>query len=297
MKNYYEYQGDRLPYGWDHPYGIPRDYDELYRTYGQFISITLVRYNKVPINTPDLLQSVWLQILNARLLQKFVERAARRLPLIMTGFEVAKFLGIRWQQWQRFLRNNTQGQCIIPLEGDRRSHLAVWETSTVCDVDYEQHFNDKRSNLKRKRPPVSNRGFKTYLQRSVHNAFANLCRTESRKHKERMLMPSTSLTLQSNGQFKQSSGIEGPLASWEENIAAAMTDEEGMIDVITCFRDLDIDLNGPEGVKIIDHMMIQGKREGGPQKNVELLGFLGDGYTLTEAIRKVRIESRLRACQ
>lgn len=304
MKNFYEYDQDRsLPYGWDHPAGVPKDYDELYVMYGKFIVDTLRRHNKVDRNATDLLQGIWERLLQARLLEKFSEGAARRLPLTMQGADVAKFLGLRWEQWQHFLRTHEHGQCIEPREGDRTEILAVWETADICDVSYEDtdkgYFRRKKKEkggIPRKRPATSNYGFKTYLQKAVHNAFANLCRTKSRRHKEHVLTPDTVLSVQSDGCFRQSSGVDG-FSSWEANIAAAMTDEEGLLDLILCFRKLNIDLNGPEGTEILDHMVQQGKKENGPDHNIKLLGFLGQGYTLSEALRRVQVKGQVKVRQ
>lgn len=297
--NYYQYDPDLpLPYKWDCPAGVPSDYDELARDYYQYILKILNRHNKVERNTMDLYQGIWEKFLNTGFLEKFRDGLARRLPLTMTGDEVVAFLGIAWGQWIWFLRNHEHAQFIDPLEGDREALHATWETYVICEIDYQEAFKGKAKKNKRHRPPVSSRGFKAYLQVSVANTFKNQCRSKSRRDREQVLPPNTVIT-RHDGNYHQSSRTMN-LPSWEANIAAAMVDEESMID----FRDrlrgkfgaAKIDFDTPEGARVIDILIDQGLDTGSPRRNMELLDLLGEGYTLAEASMRVQSKSsRLKA--
>lgn len=291
MTGYIVYdEGRPLPYDWTHPQGVPRTYDELYTEYGRFIASTLRRHNRVDRNMEDLLSGVWEYLLKANLLKKFAEGAARRLPLHMKGHEAQKFLGVTPGQWNKFIMTNEHALHISPKEGSRTDFLSVWETASLCDLDEAGLPVVKRRIIKRWRPPVSGRGFKTYLQKSVHNAFANLCRWRSRRHQEFVLAPDTVVQLQSNGSYKaRFSKSDSPPDNWEANITAAMADEETLLDLISTFR--------APGMsdEVLDFMVKQGSEKDGPKRNIELLGLLKQGYTLKEAAQMVQPRVRTKA--
>jgi hypothetical protein len=303
MKSYHVYDPDinPLPYGWDHPEGVPRNYDELHDQHRKFVLKILGRHNKVERNAMDLYQGVWQRFLESDILNKFERAAARRLPLTMRGEQVVQFLGITWNRWIKFLRTHDMGRCLEPKYGHREAMHAVWDTDTICDVDYQREVLIKdgvfagRSRIKRKRPTMTSRGFKTYIQKAIHHAFANLCRTKDRRHKEQVLPPTTVLNYQSDGSYRQSADIED-FSSWEVNITAAMTDEEAMIDLRDLIRKANLDLGSDKGLEVVDFMVQQGSAtEDGPRRNKDLLTFLGQGCTLTEAAQKVRHKARARA--
>lgn len=293
MKNYYEYDLDRpLPYKWGWPKGVPENFDALAKSHQGYIEKKLNQYNKVKRNAMDLYQGVWQRLLESNFLEKFAEGAARRLPLEMNSMEACWFLGITSRQWGSFLRYHPLAATVVPCSGNRFDIHAVWPTSFICECDYEGVFKGKQTN--RFRPSVSSCGFKTYLQTSIHNAFANICRTKSRRDKEQVLPPTTVVTLQSDGSYCQSANIED-FSSWEANITAAMTDEESLLDLISNLRRTGLDFNTDDGVRILDYVIQQGgTTEDGPRRNVELLGFLGQGYTLDESIARVQQRVRLR---
>jgi hypothetical protein len=292
MKNYYEYDPDLpLPYAWGWPRGVPQDYNALVKSHAGFIEKILQRYNKVERNAEDLSQGVWQRLLEANLLKKFTEGAARRLPLTMNSMQACWFLGVTPRQWGTFLRSHPLAATVQPCSGGRFEHHAVWPTSFICECDYEGVFKGKQKN--RFRPDVSSCGFKTYLQTAIHNAFANLCRTKSRRHKEQVLPPTTVINVQSDGSYRQSGDIED-FTSWEAHITAAMTDEEALLDLLDDLRRTGIDFDSDEGVEILDYLIHQGQSsDDGPRRNVELLGFLGQGYTLEESVFRVQQRVKL----
>lgn len=293
--SFYEYDPEivELPYGWTHPPGVPKDDTELFDTHKDFILRILKRHNKVDRNLEDLYQGVCLRLVEAQVLKKFLRGAARRLPPEMEATEVCAFLGITPQAWVSFLKNHRHARTLGPLKGSRFGLRSVWETATICEFDYEETVKGKYNRV---RPRMTSRGWKTYLQRSIHNAFANLCRTKDRRHKEHVLTPNTVLSPLGDGSYKQSTGSED-FSAWEVNLAAAMTaDEADLIDLRDFLRKIDLDLDSQQGVEVLDFLIQQGRASNdGPRRNMEVLSLLGEGYTLAEAARKVQHRARMRA--
>jgi len=297
LKGYVEYTGDDLPYGWDWPEDVPRSYDDMVLDYGEYVAKAVTRYNKVDRNLRDLLQEVWSKLIGSRLLEKFVEGAARRLPASMTTDEACLFLGISFRQWSKALRSKPW--LLEPLEGKRTSMAAIFDTREIIDLDHGTGISVWRVRpVTRMRPKITARGFKSYLTRAIHNHFANWCRTRSRKYKEQLLSPTSALARQTSGCCRQVAHLEDLTGGWESNIAAAMTvDEEDLLDLVGVIRKARIDLGTTEGAAVLDYLVQQGKScDDGPQRNVEVLGLLGQGLTLREAAKRVqqRVRTRVR---
>lgn len=294
--------GDGLPYEWAWPEGVPRNYDELVREHDDFVGRAVARYNKVGRNFEELLQEVWCKLIGSRVLERFVESGARRLPVMMKATEACALLGINWKQWENTLRRK---QWLAgPVEGTRCSKDALYATADILDMDEGDHWKHRPN--KRVRPPFTAKGFKAYLQRAVHNHFANWCRTRSRKYKEQLLSPQSVLgQQQSDGNYRQKAEIED-MSSWENSIAEAMTlDEEEAVDLAEVIRRARLNLavaddgswEDPKTAEVIDYLVQQGRHDNGPQKNMEIIDFLGKGYSLAEAVRRVQVRTRFREKQ
>ncbi len=293
---YVAYPGkESLPYGWGWPKGVPCDYDAMVQEYGTYVTKTVTRYNKVDRNLKDLLQDVWAKLVGSRLLEKFVEGAARRLPSTMTALEACEFLGVSFPQWCGTLQRKPW--LLLPLEGSRFSKTAIFDTREIIDIDHgaARSLWGNRP-VPRMRPEITSRGFKTYLSQTIHNHFANWCRTRSRKYKEQLLAPTSVLARQTDGCCRQTSSIEDLAGGWEANIAAAMTiDEESLLDLVDVIKRARIDLGTSAGVEVLDFLIAQGKScEDGPRRNVEILSLLGQGMTLHEAAKRVQMRARAR---
>ena len=287
----YKWPDGELPYEWEWPKGVPRDYDELVRDYGDFVARCVARYNKVDRNFKDLLQEVWSKLLGSRVLEKFVESGARRMPVMMSATEACDLLGLEWLQWKKAMQSKKW--LPGPVDGTRCSRTALFATADLVDIDEAMRHVSRPK--RRVRPPFSARGFKAYVQRAVHNHFANWCRTRSRRYKEQLLSPQAVLGQQSDGCFRQKAEIED-MSSWENSIAEAMTlDEEDVVDLLGKLRKANLDLSSDKGAEVLDYLVQQGKAcADGPRRNVEVLELIGKGYSLTEAIKRMQQKVRFR---
>lgn len=303
MSKYYEWEEDILgpvSFEWDWPQDVPRDFTALHEQYGGFVAGKLRGFNKVEGNFQDLLQEVWMRMVGADLLNKFVVSGARRLPGLMTADEACLFLGISFKQWCNTLAR--QPWRIKPIEGTIHSHVALYATVDLIDMDNSLSIDEKdvdhspwRIRSRRVRPQMTARGFHAYLEQSVRNAFANFCRTKNRKHRDHPISATANLIATSSGEFKRSVDLEDQ-TSWEDGLAVAMTlDEEDAIDLSRLVRKACIDLDSEEGAEVLDYLLHQGRAcDDGPQRNMDTLVLMGQGYSLSEAIVKVKARSRER---
>jgi DNA-directed RNA polymerase specialized sigma24 family protein len=299
MAVYYEwvvqYQGS-IPYEGEWPLGVPSNFEELHREYGGFVASRVRRYNKVERNFEDLLQEVWAHLIHVDLLEKFKKSGMGKLPLTMTANEACSFLGITFPQWVRVLENN---DFVSHLDGSRFSEEAVFLTEDVVNLDncFSPEWGGNQSPWvnrgKRTRPRMTAKGFKAYLERAVSNAFKNFCRTKDRRHKDHPISPSSHLAPTSAGEYRRSVNLENQ-SSWEDGIAAAMTlDQEDAIDLARQIRKASIDPESNDGAEILDLLLHQGRsRHDGPQRNIDTIILLGQGYSLSDAVKKARARSR-----
>jgi DNA-directed RNA polymerase specialized sigma24 family protein len=221
---------EALPYEWDWPTGVPKDYTALAKDYEKFVVTRLKRHNKIKRNFEDILGAVWLRLIEVRVLHMFVEPTARTLPETMTVTEAIAFLGLDEVRW--FLLAHRPKMRIKILSGtglfDMKAAIATADVLRLDKACVKAGIERGR----KVRPALTARGFRAYLERAIRNAYINYCRTQSRRYKEQLLCPQAMLSRQSSGVFRQVTELEGG-SSWEANMAAAVVlDEESRLDLI-----------------------------------------------------------------
>jgi DNA-directed RNA polymerase specialized sigma24 family protein len=77
------------------PAGVPRNYDEMYQTWGKYVSNLIGRYNKVDRNFEELVQWIWEKLLQSNLLEKYVDRLYDSQETV-SNFEACQFVGLAW---------------------------------------------------------------------------------------------------------------------------------------------------------------------------------------------------------
>lgn len=84
------------------PAGVPRDYDELHATYGDYVAYICQRYGRVEQSPADLLQHIWEKLLNADVLSKYVAslQTGYSVPDTVTTLEACALLGIGFGAWR-----------------------------------------------------------------------------------------------------------------------------------------------------------------------------------------------------
>lgn len=218
---------------------VPRTYAELQKVYGPHIKKLLMRCNRVERNFEDLHSYVWVKIMEARVLDRFVDHMAKQTPKVLSGLEACALLGVSWQQWVETVSGYHTGKRPLWMptpvnEAVFRLQGLSWFDSKDASFAYEDvirlTWGEKVSG--RVRYPFSRWGqdirdgllvgasrpeghlkipdvrptpsqFKNYLSTAVLNHYANFCRTLKRRHKERPQTPR---------------GFEGDPTPWEDTL-------------------------------------------------------------------------------
>ncbi len=170
---------------------IPRNNDEFCKLYGKYVADHVARLNKRAVSFADILQSVWLRLIEADVVGKFHARTAASRPEALTTEEVCQHYGITTESWTVTQAAYQAGVGLVawmpsPVAGDATSLDALWGADDVERYEatvYVHHEKVAEREEMLGRPTASH--FRTYVQRAVHNAFANWVRTQDRRHKER----------------------------------------------------------------------------------------------------------------
>ena len=77
---------------------VPRNGDDLYKSYAPFVTRLVTRYNRVSANFDDLLQHVWVEILRVDLITKYnsstgsiPENVDHGSDSLLFGYDVGRF--------------------------------------------------------------------------------------------------------------------------------------------------------------------------------------------------------------
>jgi len=84
------------------PAVVPRDYNELYKTYGDYIAYLCQRYGRSDQSPQDLLQHIWEKLLKADLLRKYVASLQMQttVPDTVSTADACALLGIGFGTWR-----------------------------------------------------------------------------------------------------------------------------------------------------------------------------------------------------
>ena len=173
--------------------GIPGNNAELVAQYGAWVADRVSALNSRSENGPDILQSVWERLIRANVVEKFHARYRRSAPWGLTTAEVALQLGIGLEDWLSAQSRYLAGDLTIPwmpspMEGTATSLVAIWSVEDVTRyAEMVGQYHVIRLPSDRLIPVPTVEQWRTYLHRAIHNAWANWCRTRSRRHKERVM--------------------------------------------------------------------------------------------------------------
>lgn len=262
------------PASW--PEGLPRDNKELVALYGADVSQVVHRICKIRSKEEleDVCQTMWINLIKAQILERFVQAAKTKLPRTMTLTDALSYLGITHQQWVTAVSRNKKDieyWVPMPISGKRTSLDALYRTDDIKTLDTSDFLVNRRV-LPRKRPALSARGFKSYLLKAVNNHFKNYLRTKSRRHQERTADPRSVFANDGAGVFHKVSMIEDG-GSWEDSLSSSDISAEDMCDLVAGLKKHGIDPSTSQGLAILD--------------------YLSQGYRLKDAI-KAQAKSVLR---
>lgn len=87
---------------------VPQNFTVLYDTYSPFVTRLVTRYNRVQANFEDLLQHVWMKLVEVDVIQKYHDSSS--LPKRMTALEACVYLQMNWQSWKRAIHRHLIGE-------------------------------------------------------------------------------------------------------------------------------------------------------------------------------------------
>lgn len=237
------------------PVGLPRDFDEMYRTFKDFVEKKVQSYNKVERNFEDLLGEIWLKLIHADLLNKFVARAARALPETIFAHEAADLMGLTWEEFTIALYHmpkSKMGLNFNPVEVTddnklvdvkmKRDHKlgvaivdreALFKISDVEALDdaYPKYGQAARTLPRRITLELQSLGFKAYLTQAIHNHFVNWCRTRKRRYQD-LLLPATAIVQVTDTGAYQHTGHNFEATDWESRLVSLAMNDEDMLTVV-----------------------------------------------------------------
>lgn len=287
-------------------FSVPETYPELQARYGTYIRKLLAQHNKYEDNLDDIHGYVWLKLLEAEFLARFSEYIRREPPKLLSALEACDALGVSWNQWVAFLWANRTDEdeafVVTPVNLEDYDIRGVpWYNSPEAlfsGVDviglsagalihgeprwaFECAGQDVRGGVvynatrpeglfKYPKARVPEKLFENYLKRAVLNHYANFCRTQTRRHKERPQTPQ---------------GEEGHLTYWEDTL---IEENEPSIEVRIEEKQARMMLRQAARAALES----VGIRSGDEEEVI--LALLDQGLTLAQALRERGYSPRLR---
>lgn len=200
-----------VPSPFQHPDGIPKDGNELYRKHRRDVLRGIRRVIKFGIDIQDAEQEVWAKLLHSDPITKYVQGAAsKRIGKTMTGIEAADFLGLVWETWEEVAPT--------PLKGEVSDETATYATSDVLPLQEQGLATEPRKLPKSVSDPWK---FASYVKSAATRHAINLIRTEERRFVRDRPLNNTEITLSSQGGgVYRASRVEDRNESWETSIAS-----------------------------------------------------------------------------
>lgn len=172
-------------------FAVPRDNKELYVRYATAVARLVRKYDVVGRHYDDMLQAIWLRLLEADILGKY-DTSLDRIPDVITGLQASQHLSVTPEQWRVAMWRTNVGihsWAPVPLTGNRVQKTAMFrrvEVEAVAHHFYKKHEDIKLVAFRQ----TSSRGkFESYLTMAVKNTYKNFCRTLSRKDRDLYFPP------------------------------------------------------------------------------------------------------------
>lgn len=78
---------------------VPTDHNDLVKKYDKFVALLVRRYNQVTTNYADLLQHVWMKLIEVKVIEKY-QRSGGSLPKQLTGEQAAAYLQMNFASFK-----------------------------------------------------------------------------------------------------------------------------------------------------------------------------------------------------
>jgi hypothetical protein len=90
---------------------VPKDNTELYTLYSSYVQKLVTRHNRVLSNYKDLLQHVWVKLIEVDVLKKYSDSLGH-LPKYLSGAQVATYLKLPWASFLERVASGVEKECL-----------------------------------------------------------------------------------------------------------------------------------------------------------------------------------------
>jgi DNA-directed RNA polymerase specialized sigma24 family protein len=241
-------------------------YDQFIRLYGALVVHLISRYNKVTANsrTRDIVQEIFLQLKQARAIERFLEQSNVVVPETITGEQAHKALGITWERFRDAIKTFVatvprEPWMVLPLKGKADSKHTTYNLAAVIRLGEMEYFEDAVMLDHNTIVPKSRRHFQNYLSKTVHNRFKNFCRGEERHNKERVW-----------DTFQELRPLVEDSLSWESRLPdKTPCNQEARAELSLLLREI--------------------SKSPAAARAEEIFEFINEGYDIEEAVRKLEL--------
>ena len=123
---------NQATFGLDDDY-VPKNCDDLYRSYAPFVTRLVTRYNRVSANFDDLLQHVWVEILRVDLITKY-NSSKGSIPKVLTADQTCSYLGMTWGGFKYMMIRMMNGDSRNRITGSfKRAHPSLEQEILLRD--------------------------------------------------------------------------------------------------------------------------------------------------------------------
>jgi hypothetical protein len=200
----------------DQCFVMPKDYNDVWKEDARYLKSIILRLNKIPALREDVLQQIWLKLLEIDVIKKFEKVILKNQVRLVTSKVACQILGIERYQWavQRFTSKKLGLFSPSPVNPEG-AYIKDGDLFLLSDIEKLQGVFRKTSGFN---PPKKwvpeQKHWRQYLRRAVENLHKNMCRDRTRHHKEQTL-DSFSEFKRRPGNFNASEALENFLVDKE----------------------------------------------------------------------------------
>ncbi len=243
------------------------------------------RRRKYGIEIQDAISEIWVKLLKADILRKFLNSAPRHLPPTITTDEAVEFLGVSWDSWCNML--DTYENAPIPVKGANKDPDSQLDSEAVLALDRAGYFKQRTGLRRLPAGSVTIARFENYLKTAADNHMKNLLRTQDRRFNKEIVQGSVVLS-QTGDVFKRSVAIDENTA-WEATLRDPTPLVDEVLDGYTIAKKLGVEYDTPEYYQEIENLTQALDTETlSPESGLDVLKLMSEGYSPQEAIAKQR---------
>lgn len=125
---------------------VPSDNNDLVKKYDKFVALLVRKYNTVNPNFNDLLQHVWMKLVEVNIIEKY-QKSGGSLPKTLTGLQAAAYLQMKWGQFKVSIWRHVLGDYRqlggVKLDAETTNHILERDKGICCRCQKDCLFLQK----------------------------------------------------------------------------------------------------------------------------------------------------------